>query len=133
MLQLNERESASNEIQVSKSGWMESAFEADMAWQQRVGVAVDDACQSAAAGLAAAWQSECLHSATHDSRARGAPQHRAHPRPAWSATCSKFVYVGSHHPHMANLAARARRHSWTLATRSWQTWQPILTCSGRII
>ena len=94
MLQLNERESASNEIQVSKSGWMESAFEADMAWQQRVGVAVDDACQSAAAGMAAAWQSECLHSATHDSRARGAPQHRAHPRPAWSATCSKFVYVG---------------------------------------
>ena len=54
MLQLNERESASNEIQVSKSGWMESAFEADMAWQQRVGVAVDDACQSAAAGMAAA-------------------------------------------------------------------------------
>ena len=74
MLQLNERGSASNEIQVSKSGWMESAFEADMAWQ-RVGVAVDDACQSAAAGMTAAWQSECLSSAaTHDSRARGAPR-----------------------------------------------------------
>ena len=34
MRQLNEQRSASNEIQVSKSGWMESAFEADMAWQR---------------------------------------------------------------------------------------------------